>query len=109
MKSIPRKSDALSKTRDNEEIKRENNYLTVIMSIAVVGGGVSGLSFALRASRLTSSKLTVYETRSKCGGWIEARVGKKLQFVNNYYNFTIRDCPLLAVNWVYFFDSLFFL
>ena len=49
------------------------------MSIAVVGGGVSGLSFALRASRLTSSKLTVYETRSKCGGWVEARVGKILE------------------------------
>jgi len=41
------------------------------MSTAIIGGGVSGLSFALRASRLTSSKLKVYETRSKCGGWVE--------------------------------------
>ena len=41
------------------------------MSTGIVGGGVSGLSFALRASRLTASKLKVYETRSKCGGWVE--------------------------------------
>jgi len=41
------------------------------MSIGIAGGGISGLSFALKASRISSKSIRIYEKDSNLGGWIQ--------------------------------------
>ena len=41
------------------------------MSIWIAGGGISGLSFALKASRISSKSIRIYEKDSNLGGWIQ--------------------------------------
>ena len=41
------------------------------MSIGIAGGGISGLSFALKASRISSKAIRIYEKDSSLGGWIQ--------------------------------------
>ena len=41
------------------------------MSIGIAGGGISGLSFALKASRISSKAIRIYEKDSNLGGWIQ--------------------------------------
>jgi len=41
------------------------------MSIGIAGGGISGLSFALKASRISSKAIRIYEKDSTLGGWIQ--------------------------------------
>jgi len=41
------------------------------MSIGIAGGGISGLSFALKASRISSKPIRIYEKDAKLGGWIQ--------------------------------------
>ena len=41
--------------------------------VAVVGGGVSGLTFAYFLSKLRPDiKVTIYESKDRCGGWIHS-------------------------------------
>ena len=39
------------------------------MSIGIAGGGISGLSFVLKASRLSSKAIRIYEKDSNLGGF----------------------------------------
>ena len=41
------------------------------MSIGIAGGGISGLSFALKASRISSKPIRIYEKDAQLGGWIQ--------------------------------------
>ena len=41
------------------------------MTIGIAGGGISGLSFALKASRISSKAIRIYEKDSNLGGWIQ--------------------------------------
>ena len=62
-----------------EKICSERSYRSLLtitllfsrMSIGIAGGGISGLSFALKASRISSKSIRIYEKDSSLGGWIQ--------------------------------------
>lgn len=44
-------------------------------SIAVLGGGITGLATAFELSRIIpDAKITVYETAKKLGGWVDSEI-----------------------------------
>lgn len=60
----------LSKPSGNFSIKPSNERRRV----AIIGGGITGLSAALRLSQDPSTKVTIFESSSRLGGWLQSEI-----------------------------------
>ena len=58
----------------SEDISRKTNHVAEVKNVAILGGGITGLTTAFYLSKfLPETRITLFEGSSRLGGWLHSK------------------------------------